>query len=175
MDLHDKYVLDAKGSTGTLWVSLTWEGFDRDHPSRLPDGQDWLDLVSEKGIHALPENLWLEPWSSGRLVDWLWSGLGELVFSQGMLDVFSKFDIQGMETRPLTIRRKRNPDIEGYSLVRFTGKDDRVRHFPPSNPYAWSIIVSEEIKEALASQKLTGFRIEDAQQRWDDLYGTPDN
>ncbi|XCB29077.1 hypothetical protein RQN30_07295 [Arcanobacterium hippocoleae] len=76
-----------------------------------------------------------------------------------------------MEVRPVTIRRKRSPDVAGYSLVRFSGADDRVGYFPPSNPYAWGLVVTADIAHVLAESKLTGFTIEPAQQAWDILYG----
>ncbi|XCB29059.1 hypothetical protein RQN30_07180 [Arcanobacterium hippocoleae] len=117
----------------------------------------------------MPKNLWLAPWSSGRLVDWLWAGLSERIFSQRMVDVFVACGVAGMEVLPLTIRRKRSADVEGYSLVRFTGSDGKVWYFPPANPYASSIVVTADVKEALVERKLTGFRVIPALQRWKEL------
>ncbi|XCB29060.1 hypothetical protein RQN30_07185 [Arcanobacterium hippocoleae] len=53
-----------------------------------------------------------------------------------MVDVFVACGVAGMEVLPLTIRRKRSADVEGYSLVRFTDIDGKVWYFPPENPYA---------------------------------------
>ncbi|MFC5281381.1 hypothetical protein ACFPGO_05790 [Arcanobacterium canis] len=171
MDLRDRYVITPKGSSGTLWVHLSWEGKKPGFPHLLPDGKDYGEVIVEQGLNALPEDLWLEPWRSGRLVDWLWSGLSERVFSQRMVDVLTACGVNEMEVRPLTIRRKRSPDIEGYSIARFPGEGERVGYFPPSNPSAWSLIVAEDIAKSLAENKLTGFTIQPAQQAWDETYG----
>lgn len=165
MELEDKYVLSPQGSSATLWVRLSWDSKDPNMPSVLPDGRDWEEVVIQEGLQALPPTIWLEPWHSGRLVDWLWPGLSERVFSQKMLDVFLDCGVKGIETLPLVIKGKRNPDIEGYSLVKFAG-DDQVDYFPPSNPYGYSLLVSERIKEALVNRKLTGFTIETAANAW---------
>lgn len=84
-----------------------------------------------------------------------------------MLKVFLDCGVKGIEALPLTIRRKQNPDIEGYSLVKFSG-DEQVEHFPPGNPYGFSLVVSENIKEELMNQKLTGFTIETATDAWEE-------
>lgn len=167
MKLDDKYVLSPSGSSGTLWVHLAWDGKDPNKPSVLPDGRDWEDVIVKEGLKGLPSPIWLEPWNSGRLVDWLWPGLSERVFSQNMLKVFLNCGVKGIETLPLTIRRKRDPDIEGYSLVKFSG-DEQVEYFPPDNPYGFSLVVSENIKEELMNQKLTGFTIQTAADAWEE-------
>lgn len=169
MNLANRFVLSPKGSSGTLWVHLAWEGKDPDYPATLPDGSDWEERLITEGFSALSDDIWLEPWSSGRLVDWLWPGLSERVFSERMLSVFHACDVQGIEALPMTIRCKRNPDIEGYYLVRFTGEDERVGYFPEFNPYAWDIIVTSEIKDALVAAKLTGFKVTPAQLAWQEL------
>ena len=84
-----------------------------------------------------------------------------------MLKVFLDCGVKGIEALPLTIRRKQNPDIEGYSLVKFSG-DEQVEYFPPGNPYGFSLVVSENIKEDLMNQKLTGFTIETATDAWEE-------
>lgn len=37
MDLANRFVLSPKGSSGTLWVHLVWEGKNSDYPATLPD------------------------------------------------------------------------------------------------------------------------------------------
>lgn len=173
MNLEYRYVITPKGSSSTLWVRLMWEGKNQDFPATLPDGRDYEEVIIDNGLSTLPENLWLAPRNSGKLVDWLWPGLSERVFSQKMVDVFVACGVKSMEVRPLTIRRKRSPDIDGYSLVRFSSGDDQVGNFPPSNPYGWSLIVTADIAHALTENKLTGFTITPAQQAWDELYSEP--
>ena len=167
MKLDDKYVLSPSGSSGTLWVHFAWDGIDPNKPAILPDGRDWEEVIVKEGLKGLPSPIWLEPWNSGRLVDWLWPGLSERVFSQNMLKVFLNCGVKEIETLPLTIRRKRDPDIEGYSLVKFSG-DEQVQYFPPDNPYGFSLVVSENIKEELMNQKLTGFTIQTAADAWEE-------
>ncbi|XCB29078.1 hypothetical protein RQN30_07300 [Arcanobacterium hippocoleae] len=85
MELANRYVIEPKGSSGTLWVRLMWEGKNQDYPATLPDGRDYEKVIIHEGLSALPEDLWLAPWSWGRLVDWLWPGLSERVFLKGWL------------------------------------------------------------------------------------------
>ncbi|MGV9189499.1 hypothetical protein ACTOVN_03560 [Arcanobacterium canis] len=41
MDLRDRYVITPKGSSGTLWVSLSRHSKNPDSPHLLPDGSDY--------------------------------------------------------------------------------------------------------------------------------------
>lgn len=166
MDRHQSYVVSPRGSSASLWVHLSWDGRNPDLPSTLPDGRNWEEIVATDGLSGLPSGVWFEPWNSGRPVDWLWPGLSERVFSRALVDVFISCGVTGMETLPLTIRRKRRPDIEGYSLVRFTG-DDQVEYFPNGNPYGYSLLVSETIRNELLARKMTGISVESAQRAWE--------
>ncbi len=140
-----------------MWITLRWPGKDGENPSALPDGRDWEDVLYGYGIAALPDDLWLEPWNHGKRVDWLWSGSGECVVSERFLQVLAEQEVPGVEYRPLTVRRKRSADIEGYYLLHLpeAGPGDAVRRYP-SSARTPDMLVDRAVAERIRAERLTG-------------------
>lgn len=142
-----------------MWVRLAWEGMKPEKWPPLPDGRDVEEAIRVDGFSALPSPVWLVPWNWGRMVDWLWTGgTGLKVFSQAMIDAFDSAGVVGMETLPVTIRRQRSADIEGYSLVRFTS-ESQIKPFPDYSVRMWSFTVPETVRDAVVAAKLKGFTL----------------
>ncbi|AWE41693.1 hypothetical protein [Actinobaculum sp. 313] len=158
-------------SSANIWVNLSWAGREPEKPSILPDGRDWEEVLYGGGVAALPDDLWLELWNSGRCVDWLWGGLSECIVSQRFLQILVEQGVPGVEYRPLTIRRRRSADIEGYYLLLYLpapGAGSVVRRYP-SDGRTPGMLVDGAVAEAILAAQLAGVSMTPAEEEYGEL------
>ncbi|MBE6484744.1 MAG: hypothetical protein E7Z96_08285 [Actinomycetaceae bacterium] len=166
----NRFVMRPSTSSANLWVTLSWPGKEPEKPSILPDGRDWEEVLSDGGVAALPDDLWLEPWNSGRRVDWLWGGLSECIVSRRFLQILVEHGVPGVEYRPLTIRRKRSADVEGYYLLCLPapGVGNVVRRYP-SDGRTPGMLVDGAVAEAILAAQLTGISMTSVEEEYGEL------
>lgn len=167
-DYSERMVVQGRMGSSALWVELDWEGQDADAPFTLPDGRQ-IDEVIEAGEFAsIADHVWLSVSNSGKAGDMLWTtSMAFTAVSGRLLNALRAAGAKTVEAFPLTIRRKRSPNLEGYHLVVVTGQDPNrpVREFPAGRRSTPSLDVHVDVLAELRRQGIDGFVAEDAEQR----------
>lgn len=155
-----------------MWVDLSWEGIQEGYPYRLPDGREYNDVIQAGEFAQIVDQVWLTVTNSGKPGDMLWSTGGALtVVSRRMAEVLVAAEPGNLEMFPVTIRRRRSPDLEDYVLLVGTGESiaRRVREFPLGHRATRWLDVDPAVLTELRRLGFTGFDVEDARQLAEDI------
>lgn len=167
LDYSDRKILQGKTGRSALWVELAWEGQDADAPFTLPDGRP-LDEVNTTGEFAsIAEHVWLSVSNPGTAGDMLWTtSMAFTVVSTRMLEGLRQSGAAHLEAFPLTVRRKRSLNLDGYHLVVVAGDDQHgpVRGFPPGRRSTTWLDVHLDVLTELRRGGIGGLAVEDAQR-----------
>ncbi|WBL18789.1 hypothetical protein [Citricoccus sp. NR2] len=164
-DYQDRWIISGKGTTRDMWVGLAWEGIDPDRPFTLPDGTDFLDLLSEGRFSSIADKVWLQADKKGRMEDVLWTcTMSYTAISTRLVKALKKFTPEGIQSWPLEVRSKRGEKLsDDYHLIVIspTASDDSpVRSFPYKDLPSASFDVTSEVFDHLKEQGITGFSAE---------------
>ncbi len=155
-----------------MWVDLSWEGIQEGFPYRLPDGREYNDIIQAGEFAQIADQVWLTVTNHGKPGDMLWSTGGALtVVSRRMAEVLVAAEPENLEIFPVTIRRRRSPDLEDYVLLIGTGesRERRVREFPLGHRATRMLDVDPVVLSELRRLGFTGFDVEDARERAEDI------
>ncbi|WP_237709084.1 hypothetical protein [Citricoccus sp. CH26A] len=161
-----------------LWVELGWEGQDEDAPFTLPDGRDLYRVIEDGPFASIADRVWLEVSNPGTTGDVLWTtGMAFTVVSGRFLEALPAAGARNVEAFPLTIRRKRAADVEGYHLVVVHGEDPNlpVRGFPNGRRSTPWLDVHVDVLAELRRRGIDGFEVEDARELSEGLAAEADD
>ncbi|MGD6980670.1 hypothetical protein [Citricoccus zhacaiensis] len=177
-DDSNRVVLQGSLNDSALWVELGWEGQDEDAPFTLPDGRDLYRVIEDGPFASIADRVWLEVSNPGTTGDVLWTtGMAFTVVSGRFLEALPAAGARNVEAFPLTIRRKRAADVEGYHLVVVHGEDPNlpVRGFPNGRRSTPWLDVHVDVLAELRRRGIDGFEVEDARELSEGLAAEADD
>ncbi len=161
-------VLSGRNGSSFMWVDLVWAGQDKDQPYLLPDGREYRDLIADGEFRQIADQVWLSVTNAGNTQDMLWTTSTAFpVVSVRMADALVDICGEGaFERYPVTVRRKRPPDIDGYVVLIPTGLGvgRGVREFPLGHRATSSLDVDAGVLEQLRARSIEGFEVADARE-----------
>jgi hypothetical protein len=173
LSLYDgRSVLSGRMGGTSMWVDLAWEGQDPDAPLTLPDGRDASDVIASGDFRQIADQTWLEVTHAGKPTDMLWStGMAITVVSQRMADALVAAGAEEFDVFPVTVRRRRSPDMENYVVLVCNGHGEArpVREFPLGRRATPWLDVRADVLAEVSRRGCTGFDVEDARRRAEDM------